>query len=43
MRDFIDSTRDNAPLRKAEDAIEIDTSCLSIDEVVEKIYELVKN
>ena len=25
-RDFIDSTRDDAPLKKAEDAIEVDTS-----------------
>lgn len=42
-RDFIDSTRDEAPLQKAKDAIEIDTSFLSIDEVVEKLYQLVKN
>mgnify|MGYP001201088995 CR=1 FL=1 len=42
-RDFIDSTRDDAPLQKAKDAIEIDTSFLSIDEVVEKLYQLVKN
>ncbi|HXL01608.1 MAG TPA: (d)CMP kinase [Candidatus Atribacteria bacterium] len=43
MRDFIDSTRDDAPLQKAEDAIEIDTSFLSIDEVLEKLYKLVEN
>ena len=42
-RDFIDSTRDDAPLKKAEDAIEVDTSFLSVDEVVEKLYKLVEN
>lgn len=30
-RDIIDSTREHSPLRKASDAIEIDTSNLSID------------
>lgn len=33
-RDHIDSTRKESPLRKAEDAIEIDSSTMSIDEVV---------
>lgn len=36
-RDSIDSKREASPLKKAFDAIEIDTSDLSIDEVVEKI------
>lgn len=36
-RDHIDSTRECAPLKKAEDAIYIDTTNLSIEEVVEKI------
>lgn len=36
-RDYIDSHRDLNPLRKAEDAIEIDSSELNIDEVVNKI------
>ena len=36
-RDRKDSTREINPLRKAEDAIEIDSSNLSITEVVEKI------
>ncbi|MFD2045880.1 (d)CMP kinase [Ornithinibacillus salinisoli] len=37
QRDLIDSKRDVAPLIKAEDAIEIDTTSLSIDEVAQKI------
>lgn len=36
-RDHIDSTRKISPLKKASDAIEIDTSNLSIEEVVIKI------
>lgn len=41
-RDRKDSTREINPLRKAEDAIEIDSSNLSITEVVEKITQLVR-
>ena len=40
-RDFKDSTREIAPLKKADDAIEIDTTSLTIDEVVEKIINLI--
>ncbi|HOI85693.1 MAG TPA: (d)CMP kinase [Acholeplasmataceae bacterium] len=40
IRDQKDSTRKESPLRKADDAITIDTTCLSIDEVVNKIIEL---
>lgn len=36
-RDFIDSNRKVDPLRKANDAIEIDTTGLTISEVTEKI------
>ena len=36
-RDHRDSTRAIAPLKKAEDAIEIDSSTLSISEVVDKM------
>jgi len=36
-RDYVDSNREINPLRKAEDAIEIDSSKLSINEVVEII------
>ncbi|NJO52409.1 MAG: (d)CMP kinase [Leptolyngbyaceae cyanobacterium RM2_2_4] len=39
-RDRKDSTRSIAPLRKAEDAIEIQTDQLTIDEVVAKIVSL---
>ena len=40
-RDFKDSTREIAPLKKADDAIEIDTTSLTIDEVVDKIINLI--
>lgn len=36
-RDTIDSTREHAPLKKADDAIYIDTTLFSIDEVVGKL------
>jgi CMP/dCMP kinase len=36
-RDYIDSHRENSPLRKAEDAIELDTSSLTIEEEVNAI------
>jgi len=41
-RDKLDSEREVAPLKKADDAVEIDTTSLTIDEVVEKIKQLVK-
>ena len=34
-RDKNDSTREHSPLRKADDAIEIDTGSTSVDETVE--------
>lgn len=40
VRDQKDSTRKESPLRKADDAIIIDTTYLTIDEVVDKIIEL---
>jgi CMP/dCMP kinase len=39
-RDKIDSEREVAPLKKADDAVEIDTTSLSIQDVVEKIMDL---
>jgi len=39
-RDKLDSEREIAPLKKAEDAVEIDTTSLSIERVVEKILAL---
>ena len=41
-RDEKDSTRSHSPLQKADEAIEIDTSMLSIDQQVEKIINLVR-
>ena len=41
-RDLQDMTRENSPLKKADDAVEIDTSDMSIDEVTECIYSLAK-
>ena len=41
-RDEKDSTRAYSPLQKADEAIEIDTSLLSIDQQVRKIINLVK-
>ncbi|MFW8051814.1 (d)CMP kinase [Vagococcus fluvialis] len=41
-RDHYDSTRKNSPLVQAEDAILVDTSGLSIAEVVENIEKLMK-
>ena len=40
-RDLQDSTRAISPLKKAEDAIEVDTSYMSIDAVVQEIVRLV--
>jgi len=41
-RDYDDSNRIHSPLKKAEDAIELDTSIMSIDEVVETISRLIE-
>ena len=40
-RDYIDSHRAASPLRPAEDAVAIDTDTLGIDQVVERVLELV--
>lgn len=40
LRDKLDSEREVAPLKKANDAVEIDTTSLSIEQVVDKIMEL---
>ncbi len=42
-RDKIDSTRDIAPLKQAKDAIYIDTSTLSLEEVLNKIEGIINN
>ena len=41
-RDELDSTRKHSPLIKAEDAIVVDTSDLTIDEVIDAIINIVK-
>lgn len=42
-RDLIDSTRQDSPLRKAEDAIEIDNSYMTENEQFEIVLELANN
>jgi cytidylate kinase len=42
-RDHQDMTREHSPLRQAEDAVLLDSSDLTIEEVVEKILGLLKN
>jgi CMP/dCMP kinase len=39
-RDLIDSTRAESPLRKAEDAVELDTTFITLDEQVDYILQL---
>ncbi|WP_243290081.1 (d)CMP kinase [Bacillus sp. FJAT-47783] len=41
-RDKIDSEREVAPLKKADDAIEIDTTSLSIEQVANKIKDIIE-
>lgn len=41
-RDYIDSHRSFCPLQPAEDSVEINTTTMSIEEVVEKILSLAK-
>lgn len=43
VRDNQDATRKASPLRKADDAIELDTSTLSFDESVESALKLINN
>jgi len=43
VRDKTDSTREIAPLRKADDAFKIDVSDLTIDEVFNKILQKIKS
>ena len=42
QRDFNDKNRDFAPLKKADDAIEIDTSYMTIEQVINKVMSLLK-
>ncbi|WP_334332532.1 (d)CMP kinase [Companilactobacillus sp. HBUAS59544] len=40
-RDYKDSHREISPLKKADDAIEVDTSDMTIEEVVKRVSEIV--
>lgn len=40
-RDYIDSTREHSPLKKAKDAIEIDNSDMGLEEQFERVYNLI--
>lgn len=42
-RDYQDSHRQNSPLKKADDAVEIDTSNLSIEETVSIVMNLINS
>ena len=41
QRDYNDSHRETAPLKKADDAIELDTTSMTVDEVVGSIEKLI--
>lgn len=41
LRDHQDTNRKESPLKKAEDAVELDTTHLSIDEVIDAISEII--
>jgi cytidylate kinase len=41
LRDYKDSHREVSPLRKADDAVEIDTSNLNIEQVVAAILDVI--
>lgn len=42
-RDEIDSTREDSPLMKAEDAIEIDTSHITIQEQISRVLDVISS
>src|SRR3954468_14696110 len=42
LRDEQDRSREHSPLRPAPDAVELDTTGLGVDEVVERVVELVR-
>ena len=43
QRDYNDRNRDFAPLKKAENAIEIDTSFMSVEQVINKVLSYIEN
>ncbi|MDO8731314.1 MAG: (d)CMP kinase [Actinomycetota bacterium] len=42
MRDQLDTSRETSPLTKAEDAIELDTSALTLEQVIAKVVSYAK-
>ena len=42
MRDYIDSNREESPLRKADDAILVDNTNLTAEETIQKVAKLAK-
>lgn len=42
-RDFMDSTREDSPLRKADDAVEFDNSSMELEEQFEKVLKIAKD
>ena len=42
-RDYRDTHRENSPLKKADDAVEVDTTELTIDQVIEKILTIAES
>jgi len=42
-RDFIDSTREDSPLKAAEDAVIIDTTGKNIEKVLDEVVSIIKN
>ena len=42
-RDHLDSTRLTSPLRPADDAVQVDTTDMGIEEVIAKLVELARN
>ena len=42
MRDYIDSNREESPLRKAEDAVLLDNTNLTAEETIHKVAKMAK-
>ena len=42
-RDYRDTHRETSPLMQAEDAVLVDSSYMSIDEVIRTILDIVRN
>ncbi len=43
QRDYNDTHRDIAPLKKADDAVEVDSTSMTLDEVIETIVKIIKD